>query len=505
VHQLLTNVRVAVRLPVVIVVSLASLIVLAIVAMSTISTVRINGDLHRSLAQDRLLLSSVTPPELTAIPTARTVRGMMVGVLVGDAERAASGAQATRDAIEAYDAAHAEWASLLTDQAQIDEVTRLRESGDAVMRIVEEQLLPAFDDGATDAMIAAEQEVERALDLHQGDVERVFQRADTDLAAKKAEADSIVASRNTFMWTILIATLVIVGAAAWVVTRSVLKPLDELRRNMDHIASDDGANSGVRLDADRRDEFGQVAASFNTFADRLAASSAEVAANARVAELRATEVSQAAGVAAENMNTVAVATTELSAAASEIARSAGDASRTAQTAVSSADHANELMERLAHSSARIGEVVESIRGIAAQTTMLALNATIEAARAGEAGRGFAVVASEVKDLAAETGTATADIVGRVEEIQSDSHAALDALTEVARIIGEISSTQSVIAAAVEEQAATTAEIDRSLTEAVTAVNQLAGTGAGAASAHGAPGHRPAPSAAPDDATFTTAA
>jgi methyl-accepting chemotaxis protein len=295
------------------------------------------------------------------------------------------------------------------------------------------------------------------------------------------------------LWMLLIATLIIVGAAAFVVTRSVLKPLDELRTNMDDIASGDGSNNDARLDADRRDEFGQVASSFNTFADKLVAYSDEVAANARVAEARALEVSQAANVAAENMNTVAVATTELSAAASEIARSAGDASRTADTAVRAADHANSLMERLADSSARIGEVVESIRGIAAQTTMLALNATIEAARAGEAGRGFAVVASEVKDLAAETGTATADIVGRVEAIHADTQAALVALGEVAQVITEISSSQSVIAAAVEEQAATTAEIDRSLTEAVTAVNQLAST----------TGSQPITT--PRDRDFTTAA
>ena len=254
------------------------------------------------------------------------------------------------------------------------------------------------------------------------------------------------------------------------------QPLDALRRNMDDIASGDGSAAHARLDADRGDEFGQVASSFNTFADKLVTYASEVEANAQVAESRAAEVSAAANVAAENMNTVAVATTELSAAASEIARSATDASRTADTAVRAADHANNLMERLAESSTRIGEVVESIRGIAAQTTMLALNATIEAARAGEAGRGFAVVASEVKDLAAETGTATADIVGRVDAIRDDTQAALVALAEVAHVITEISSSQSVIAAAVEEQAATTAEIDRSLTEAVTAVNQLAGTG-----------------------------
>ena len=71
------------------------------------------------------------------------------------------------------------------------------------------------------------------------------------------------------------------------------------------------------------------------------------------------------------------------------------------------------------------------------------------------------------------GSATADIVSRVDQIQADTQAALVALAEVAQVITEISSSQSVIAAAVEEQAATTAEIDRSLTEAVTAVNQLA--------------------------------
>ena len=275
------------------------------------------------------------------------------------------------------------------------------------------------------------------------------------------------------------------------ITRSLTGPL---RRTMDVLGAVAGGDLTQRVSQPSRDEVGRMGAALNDSLDRmsrtvlaiddgsvtisasseeLSAVSLQVGAAAEETAIQAASVSAAAEQVSYSLQSVSAGAVQLDSSIQEIARSASDVATVASEAVAVAKATNATVVQLGVSSGEIGDVIKVITSIAEQTNLLALNATIEAARAGDAGKGFAVVANEVKDLARKTARSSEEIGHKIESMQDDTRRAVAAISRIVAIIDRVDELQSVVAASVEEQAATTSEIGRSLTDAALGSAEIA--------------------------------
>ncbi|WP_378955249.1 methyl-accepting chemotaxis protein [Pelosinus sp. sgz500959] len=304
-----------------------------------------------------------------------------------------------------------------------------------------------------------------------GEIDKYVDRQEQSINDDKKKITEQEGTMLTSVLTILFIGIFLGGASSLLITRPILKSIDQ---GVDYAQAMAQGQFNQQLEVKSNDEMGILLQNLNTASASLRSLIKQVAISAQSVAASSEELNASAEQSAQAANQVAITITEvadgtekqvyainmttgvvetmsasikniamnanvvagISGQTADSAREGGKAIQAAmnqmsnieQTVINSAQVVSKLGER----SNQIGQIVDTISGIAGQTNLLALNAAIEAARAGEEGRGFAVVAEEVRKLAEQSQEAAKQIATLITEIQTDTDKAVIAMGDGTR-------------------------------------------------------------------------
>lgn len=337
---------------------------------------------------------------------------------------------------------------------------------------------------------------------------------DNLVAAKAEENKKKLMTSIGFTVGIGIFGLIVSAFIATFISNKIAGPVAQVAESVEQIAAGNLTAKDLTITTD--DEIGVLANAFNSMksnlrqlinevastADQVAASSQQLTATSEQAAIAATQVATsitdvAMGtdnqVQAVNQSTTVIE--QMSVSIAQVAngiKSAADASGQTANAAKTGEKAIEtaisqmssiektvvdsaqVVVKLGDRSKEIGQIVDTISGIAGQTNLLALNAAIEAARAGEQGRGFAVVAEEVRKLAEQSQEAAKQIADLIGEIQQDTDRAVSAMDAGTREVKVGTDVVSTAGRTFAEIATLINRVSNQINELSAATQQLAG-------------------------------
>lgn len=341
-------------------------------------------------------------------------------------------------------------------------------------------------------LLRAENEVLKSLDQTTGlqFLDAAWNAIGTVHASASATAEAVdgllaersarhVERRNLIGLCVLAA----LGLAGWLLAGfyvSFSREIARLEQAVERAASGDLV---TRISSDARDEIGDLVNAFAAMNDGLARLVASVRAGSSAVHDAATQISadsanlsarteaQASSVeqTASSMEEFASSVRQNSENAARASMLVEDATRVATRGGAVVGEVVETMGAIQTGSRQIIDIIRVIDDIAFQTNLLALNAAVEAARAGSQGRGFAVVAAEVRALAQRSGAAAGEIkqliensVARVDSGSRLVDAAGRTMQDIIEAVREVAAIMGAIASASREQSAGIEQINQAI-------------------------------------------
>ncbi|HEY0886893.1 MAG TPA: methyl-accepting chemotaxis protein [Ramlibacter sp.] len=298
---------------------------------------------------------------------------------------------------------------------------------------------------------------------------------------EEAALAAVARAELALMISLALALAFAVGAAL-LISRSIVRPLDEAMAATRRVAAGDLT---MEARSHGSDELGQLMAclqemsaslarvvgSVRSGTDTIATASAQIASGNQ-------DLSQRTEEQASSLEETAASMEELTGTVKQNADNARQANQLAQSASGVASKGGEVvgqvvetMSSINQSSRKIVDIITVIDGIAFQTNILALNAAVEAARAGDQGRGFAVVASEVRSLAQRSAAAAKEIKALIDDsvskVDAGSELVGQAGATMQEIVGSIKRVTDImgeIAAASQEQTRGIEQVNQAITQ-----------------------------------------